>query len=400
MSIIDSIYNGSYDGVPFVIEGSTTTGGRKTSKKEYPNRDEQTIEDLGLRPRGYVLKIVVNSNSPSTYFRDRDAFLAKLDEGGGKELVHPYYGKLSNMAVIDWKITEEDTRLGEGKLTVTFDPTDGTGVPEATAVTSSAVKKASSNMKALQTSSFREKFGVTNSNFGNPTSAIGKLNGMVDTIKDSLSFVEGITTEVNAFSKELNDFSNNIVSLLEDPIALSDSINNLFISIANVSNSPDLLFTIFKRQFGFGDDDVSLDNNVTPTNTERNNNSNALNSMMNINSIAGAFDSAADITYDTVEDVDNIANQLDEEYERINEAEDVSVDVKDSLTEARVILVEFFNQQRIGAAELIDVYTQTTSCRLLSYSYYGDSTRDDEISEQNNISDIDFVKGDVQILSD
>ena len=166
MSIVDIIYNGSYDGFPFVIEASTTTGGRKTSKKEYPNRNDQTIEDLGLRPRGYTLKIVVHSSTPDNYFRERDAFLNILDKGGARELTHPYYGRLSNMAVTSWTLGEEDTRLGEGKLTVTFDPSEGTGVPEVAAVTASAVKKATFDLKVLNSASFISKFKIDNSGIG------------------------------------------------------------------------------------------------------------------------------------------------------------------------------------------------------------------------------------------
>ena len=71
---------GSFKEIPIRIISGTVVGGRKFVKKEFPNRDTQTIEDLGLQPRSYQLEILIadigktaaNLDPRQDYFDYRD----------------------------------------------------------------------------------------------------------------------------------------------------------------------------------------------------------------------------------------------------------------------------------------------------------------------------------------
>jgi prophage DNA circulation protein len=66
----DNLLPASFRGVAFFYEDTSREGGRRLANHEFPLRDENYLEDLGLRAkvhriRGYVLG--------DDYFSDRDA---------------------------------------------------------------------------------------------------------------------------------------------------------------------------------------------------------------------------------------------------------------------------------------------------------------------------------------
>ncbi len=399
MSIINKVFNGSYKGFPILIEGSTADGGPKLSIHRYPNRDTQTIENLGLNPRAYELKIVVNSPSPDQYFSDRDALLRILDLDGAGELVHPYYGRLTNMVALPWQIVEEDFALGLGKLTVRFEASEGTGIPDATQTTSSQIQSDLQNVLSIQTEEFPDDYSVTTSVINNVNSAVDKGSSFINSINESTEFVGEVTAEIDAYSKKINDFTADIYRLIETPANLIDSINGLFSSVSNLFDAPGNILQAFENLFGFGDDDVPLNIN-SATNNELNQNNAVFNSAINVNALAGAYVAASEIESTTVEQIDEIAAILNAQFEQINSSDDTSVNVKIALNNATVTIQDFFNEQRLIAAELVPIHVTTSPARLISFNFYNDSTRGAEIASINNQPDISFIKGDIQILSD
>ena len=80
----------SFRGVPFFVEASERSGGRRVVVHEFPGRDDPFIEDLGGRARKFRIEGYVIG---ADYVAQRDRLLAALeDEEGPGQLVHPYYG--------------------------------------------------------------------------------------------------------------------------------------------------------------------------------------------------------------------------------------------------------------------------------------------------------------------
>jgi len=86
---LSDLFEASYKNVAFLSPSTTITGGRKDILHEFPNRDLQNIEDLGLRPRSFTITAIITGD---LYIVQRDRLLAKLEEGGTGVLVHPFFG--------------------------------------------------------------------------------------------------------------------------------------------------------------------------------------------------------------------------------------------------------------------------------------------------------------------
>ena len=398
-SIVDSIYRGSYDGHPIVFEDASTKGGRKYSKKEYPNRDDQNMQDLGLRPRSYSLTIVVNASSPDNYFEERDALLAVLEKEGSATLVHPLYGSIKNMVAPDWDIVEESGRLGEGKISVTFEPDSDSGIPVNAQETLSGVLALLADANNAIADALESGYEIKNNVFGVATSALKNVNNFVDNITEATSFVGTVTADASGLALQLADIQSDVNSLIQNPTQMTTSMLDVFQTTWGLFSSEEDSLKSFEKLFDYGSDVVEFDYSSRAITTIKNNNAQFRN-FSNGNALTGAYKAAIQIENSTVEGIDTISTRLDAQYEIVITDPDLTVAAKNAIMDARVAVIDYLNVLRLTAAEVVDVYVQVQPARLVSFSYYNDSTRADEIIELNGQPDLSFVSGDIQILSE
>jgi prophage DNA circulation protein len=96
----------SYKGVPFGTIGGSATFGRRNAVHEYPYRDTPWVEDLGRASREFIVSgFVVGDDAIAR----RDRLIAKLEEPGDGDLVHPTLGK-RKAAVLDFNVQEHRDR--------------------------------------------------------------------------------------------------------------------------------------------------------------------------------------------------------------------------------------------------------------------------------------------------
>ncbi len=399
-SIVDSVFRGSYKGLPFVMERGTTVGGRKYSKKEYPNRDDQNIQDLGLRPRSYEINIIINASSPDNYIAAKEALLNTLELGGSGTLVHPLFGSIPNMSVLDWTLVEDMAMLGEGKIVVIFEPDASNGIPTQAALSLSSLTEFLEIVNNNAATAFVDQYVVNNSLFGVATTAISKTEEIVEAIRESVSFIGETTINISSLTQQLEDLETNVNVLIQNPTGLATSLQDAFEDMWNVFTSPSDNLNAFENMFDTGSDDVVVTTVGGPGVRTINTNNAALNVISNTNILTGAYNSAVQIENTTVSEVDAIAERLDDQYDVLIEDPTVDPALKADIIDARVLVVAFLNQLRLIAAEEVDVYVQTQPARIISFNYYNDSTRGDEIASINMQPDLSFISGDITILSD
>ena len=405
MSIIEFVHQGSFKGFPFKISKASITGGRKISRKTYPNRNDQTLEDLGLDPRDYDLSIIVSSIEQQNYFPDKEAILELLEQEGSGELVHPFFGRLTNMVAMSFAMDEKVDDLGRAILNVHFEPSEGTGVPVNDGLSVPQIQGRLNALRATQNASFAESFNANSTQFGNVTDAIDKVNDFVDDVQDSIAFVDDIAQGINGITVALSDLSTDIVRLVQTPQNLVDSIDNVFIAIANAGAAPGIALDLFTNLFGFGDDDSNIIGPITnpirsAANLQRTINRNLLNGVIQTSALSGAYLSGLQIPATTVAQVDELSNTLDAQYEKLYSNSFLSSSIKNSLTLSRVDVVSYLNTLRLQAAEIVPVNVSNVSSRLIAFQYYNSSERGTEIASINNESDINFIDGQINILSD
>ncbi len=392
------IIQGSFKGVPISIDGGTVTGGRKHAIKQFPNRDTQNVEDLGLQPRKYNLQIIISDKVDQDYFAYRDRLIAALETKGSGELIHPLYGRVSEVVAVSYSLNERLDAFGDTTIAVQFEVDGNRGIPQTSGNVITQIVTANAAVQAAIESDIGDRFEVTNSFTGNFTAAVDKVNAMIDEALEATEFIGEAAVTLNEFTAELGQLSANVNSLVTAPLQLGAAINGMMESVQGLYASADATFQTMVGFFGFGSDDTPVAQD-TAGRIERQKNNDVLNGALNASSLGYAFLNAVDVDFQTTADIDDLAAGLDAQFESVQEG-GTSQDVKDALTDMRVQVLDALDQVRVNTSQIITVETTPTSTRLLAFDYYGDDELGEVIANLNDISDVSFVEGTVQVLTE
>lgn len=426
MADSSKILDGSYKGIPIRIDSATIDGGRKYSVREFPNRSTQTVEDLGGRPRSYSLTIVVAPRTSnvggatdeiSGYFEYRDRLLDLFDKGGPGTLIHPLYGRIDNIVAVDYTLEENFTSFGDAKIRVNFEIDTDRGVPRKVNTDLSEIAYGNRRVRDAVKTDVSDNWsldGRFKSNYGDASSKLEALVDAATAATDYLQSDESAIDDWNSFLGDTKANSNTVIldsdSLADKIVTLYDKINDLygesndeeptpFLASYGVGRSPSLSSTeAFAGMFGFGSHDELDIDPTTAARTQRRNNRALLNGSANALALSYAYENATQLEYRTVREIDATQNRLEDQYLDVS-GSDVSDGTLSALSDLRVQVQEFLNEQRKNAQQIITVKTHTIPARVMSYQYYGESSSVEDIMSLNDLSDVSFVEGEIEILT-
>lgn len=398
MADSDKILQGFYKGIPIAITAGSVSGGRKTAVKQFPNRNTQSVEDLGLLPRKYRLEIVINDKPDQDYFAYRNRLLSALESRGTGELIHPLYGRVSDVAAVSYSLNESFTAFGGTVVSVNFEIDDNTGIPQAALTSSSEVASLNNAVQAAVNSDIADNLSVTISFAGNFTAAVDKVTAIIDRANESTSLLGETAEDIDNFSALIGELSADVNSLVTNPQSLATSVNGLFDSVNGLYQSAEATFEAFKGFFDFGSDDAQINQN-TVGRQERQANNEILNGAVSASAIGYAYLAATQVDFKTTREIDDLTAELDSQYEAILE-NGSSQAVKDSVTNMRVTVLDVLDQARVNASQIVTVETLPTTARLLAFSYYGSDELAQDIVDLNDIADVSFIEGELEILTD
>lgn len=391
------INNGSYKGIPIVIDSSSLAGGHKVSIKQFPNKDTQSVETLGLIPRKYSAQIVITDKVDEDYFAYRDKLLATLEERSPGELIHPFYGRIDDVVAVSYSINEAFSSFGDTTISVDFEANNNTGIPQRSESVVTEIATANDSIIDAVKADIGEAFNVTESFAGNFTAAVDKVNDIIDSANDALSFIGDIADTIDEVSAEIGQFSANVNSLVKAPLQLADAVTGLFESVGGLYSSARSTFEVFTGFFGFGDDDTPIIE-TTAGRAERKKNDGVLNGAVAALSIGYAYKAAVQIEYETTEEIDEVAASLDVQFQAAQESES-SQEVKDAVTEMRIKILKALAEARINTPQLFTVTTKIKPARILAFEYYGNDDNGETIVNLNQINDVSFVEGQVKMVT-
>lgn len=391
------IISGSFKGVPISISSGTVDGGRKIAVKQFPSRDTQSVEDLGLNPRKYALEIILSDKPQQDYFNYRNSLIAALESKGPGELIHPMYGRVDNAVAVSYSLNENFSSFGDSTISVSFEVDDSTGIPESSGNVITQISASNDTVQIAVNDDIAYNFSVTDRFSGNFTAAVDKVNGIIDKAKQSTAFIGEEAQNLNEFAALIGNLADNVNSLVTAPIALADSISSLFESTNGLYSSAGSTFDTFIGFFGFGDDDdpIRLD---TAGRIERSSNNDILNGAVSASALGYAYLAITRIDFQTTREIDDLTAELDSQYEAVQE-NGSSQEVKDAVTDMRVKSLDALEQARVQASQIITVSTNPTTARVLAFNYYGNDDNGDAIAELNGFDDASFIEGDVEVLT-
>jgi prophage DNA circulation protein len=401
---LEDVAPASYRNVEFFVARVNTSGGRKDSKKEIADSDKQVIEDMGLKQRIFTVNGIiaarrdVSGNEITSYQDSRDSLLEALELGERGILVHPFYGEIENVVARTFSLDEDLANLGDSPITIVFEISNADGQPKVTEHVLSFIESATQFTMDRIELDIELNYSIWTRAAGNFQDAIDKANSITVAIREATDPLVQKAEEINTFSSGLAEFSENIASLVMAPIQLADSIIGLIDSVKGIHTSAVGAYKAFVELFDFGDDDVEIDTS-TFGQINRQNNRDRINFAIQAGSLSQAYFSASKMLYDTVDEIDAVANELEIQYLKLFTDEDIDADTIDALTELRRVVEGFFNEQKLKASRVITIRTDPISIRSLAFKYYGESTLGNDIGDLNGFADGSYVSGNVDIFT-
>ena len=319
MALLEQLQPATYKGVGFLVNNTSTSGGRKDVKHEFPNSTFQTIEDLGARQRIYQIAAIINEPN---YINKRDSLLRVLEEGGLGTLIHPFYGRIENIAARTFTLNERLGKLGDTEINITFEVSNSDGLPVESISTINEISQQSSVVSSSILSDIKELFKVTTSFSGNFAAAQTKLTGLVTSITANTQSVIASVSEINSFNSLVSNFSSSINTLIGDPEQLGIDMGEIFNEMPKLYDTANEKFAALSLFFDFGDSDVTIVESTAGL-TERKQNADVIDNSVKALSLAQAYIAAADITFTTVQDVDDTANELESAFQSVKTASSI-----------------------------------------------------------------------------
>lgn len=200
-----------FRGVPFEVEASGITVGRRTVVHEYPQRDRPYIEDMGRATRNITLQCFVVG---SDYLEQAQALMHELEEPGPGTLIHPWLGEME-VTITSVSELQFDQGLGVASVTITATEAGDLELPAVTADEDTEALEAADAVEKSAVDKFCEDFDLSTINDWIDSALEGSL-------LDALNFVSA------GDLGKLFDYAEGVANLADKAMALLSTDPKIF----------------------------------------------------------------------------------------------------------------------------------------------------------------------------
>jgi prophage DNA circulation protein len=212
----------SFRGVPFFVDTSERSGGRRTVKHEFPYRDDPFYEDLGRTARTFrVDGYVVGAD----YLSQRDALMTACEDSEGPgELVHPYHGVKSAICS-SMGVSESRLEGGFAKFSLEFCETPAQA-PAPTAVVDASDQVSTSADAAI-------------------TATKAELVASYDSAHLPAFALASAEAAITKAAASLQSKLASVISATQEAATLTGQISLMTAEASSLARQPDAIFTSF-----------------------------------------------------------------------------------------------------------------------------------------------------------
>ncbi|EGJ49054.1 DNA circularization protein [Desulfocurvibacter africanus] len=376
----DELRPGSFRGVPFLIEAHDHPFGRRLAVREYPLREQPSVQDLGGKARRYSLELFVLGEN---YFTARDNLMAALEARGVGSLVHPYLGTM-RVHVEEARLRESSHEGGKATFSATFVEAGEVARPDVTIDTASLVSTRADAASAAVASDFEERFSVEDQPAWVYEDSKTWLGQAVESIQEATDNVPGMPSELTQLQSDLYSLNSGLATLLTSPGGLAAQVQATIGSMAGLSMMPDSVLATYRSLFGFGGDSGSKSQAVTPSRAQLQENRDATGDLVRQTAVIEASRAAASWDYDSSADAqavrDELADQLDLEAETAPDA------TYSALVDLRAALVRDLTDRAMLLPRLLAwTPARTLPALVIAHQIYGDATRAEQLVARNKL---------------
>jgi prophage DNA circulation protein len=385
----------SFRGVPFLVDASERSGGRRVAVHEFPFRDDPFVEDLSRKARSFRVDGYVIGDD---YLSQRDALLAALEDTAGPgELIHPYHGNRRAICS-SLSVRESRTEGGIAIFAIEFAETPTqTPVPVVAADPISDVAAAADAAVASTKAEFTEKYDPAGIPSFALASASGALTRAAAGLSSALSPAVTVTQELSTMTGQISLLTDQAATLVRQPDAVLDAFRSVIVGLGgSIVAAPGAVMSALFDAYGtyLG----AIVTGETPTRVREIANQEAMNGALRRIIAIEAARLAPLVPYVSVEQAtaarDQVAAMLEEQ----------AATAGDTAYPALVTLRSTVLHAVPGAAVLASIVTVTRRTAipslLLSYQLYGSVDQEADILARNSIRHPGFIAGDLKVLSD
>lgn len=389
--LLFELHRSAYRGIPFLIDSIETIEGRKTVTHEYPNQKARTVEDLGQNLKTFQ---VTGTLSGLLYKIEKRRLEDALNESGIGVFRHPFLGDV-NVVVTAFSIIEDMTILGSAALKITFEESSINIFPTPSGDNISEINDfvgdLSGAIDSFVTNNFTTNYGDNIADGASITGEflqdIGQLGEQANTQKDDL----------NEFFGQIQYMTDNLYPLISNSTNLSSNLANTLFLYDNLGQTASERLELNSNLFGFGVNQVDFPVD-TAISIERQKNRYVLNGCINGKALINAYNAAAQRTYLNDQELAATSEQLETNYQIFISDNNFTEAMLTTLEEIRNQVNIFFVNLKITIDKIITINTPKISLTTLTYQYYGNLEKREEILELNDIYDPSLLSGDVKIL--
>jgi hypothetical protein len=305
---------------------------------------------------------------------------------------------MDSMVARTYTLDESQANLGIARWSIVFETSNDLGAPRVSESTPSDTLAQQAAVDNLTTAFLGQLVTVG----GTALDAADKLSETATTLDDiNKSIVAGVQVgldAVNKFRRDVTDVLGSVNALVAAPAAMGQAISDLFAALEAVYNAPVDVFNTMKAMFAFGYGlDIPFLGTATGLSIQRQENRDLLNNGANTLALTYAYTAAAQIDFETVEEIETASEALEDQYQLLLD-NSLDRDTSAALTEQRGIVLDIFAQAKLTARQITEVRTNLSTYRLLSYQYYGFSDDGESLALLNDAKSLTAL-GNVEILT-
>lgn len=386
------LHRTAYRSIPFLLNSIQTTQGRKTVTHEYPNQKARFVEDLGQNLRTFEVDGTLTGDI--LYSVEKRLLENTLNEAGIGIFRHPFLGDI-NVVVTSFSITEDMTTLGEASLKITFEESTANIFPKQAGDNISRINELVEDLSDIVdgyvannfTTNYGDNIADASNVLGDFLTNVGQLGSRANTDQDDL----------NQFFGQIQQMTDNLFPIISNSTDLSSNLSNTLFLYDNLGTDASKRLDLNSNLFGFGSDQVDFPTDTTIS-IERQKNRDTLDGCINGKSLINAYNAAAQRTYLNDQELASTEEQLEANYQIFISDNNFTESMLADLEEIRNQVNIFFLNLKITVDKIITVITKPIALTVLTYQYYGNLDKREEILELNDIYDPSLLSGDVKIL--
>jgi prophage DNA circulation protein len=386
---IENFQQAQYKDFVFPFKEEKTIVGQSYVIHEFSNQDYDGIQSTGLIPDRYEWLVTLSGED---FLSKRKKLISLLKDNTPGLLIHPLDGKITDVYLMPAELPTSISAVGYMEVMLTFRVGRNTVAP--TAIT---------NKKIAIDNAYDESFNAISADLQNmpvsfPSSEVSLYSSITENINTVVDSISLLTTEPIKLSRLISGFSNirsNFFNLIKTPETLAALYSDLLKDGFELTEYKSEV--VFAGMNSFQSIPAKQEYfRQTVQEKEKIDNANAVNSATRQAEALKVLKAYSEIEFTSAEEVVSAIKGVSLLEKNMYFTDDSSN--RKYMLNMVSLVQNFLSDEKIKARQTIAQSVYNTPASVVSFQYYGDSSKTEQIMESNKNINISYYNGDVKLL--